>query len=45
MYEIAYMWNLKKKKKGTNEYVQNRNRLTDFEKLKVTKGDRCVGEG
>ena len=35
---ITYMWNLKKGYKRT--YLQNRNRLTDFEKLTVTKGDR-----
>ena len=32
------------KKKGyTLGYLQNRNRLTDFEKLLVTKGDRWGG--
>ena len=29
----------KKKKKDTNEFIQRRE--TDFEKLMVTKGDRC----
>jgi len=32
---ITYMWNLKKKYKWT--YIQNRNRLTDVEKLMVTR--------
>ena len=34
-------------KKGiqVNKYLQNRNRLTDFEKFMITKGDRCGGEG
>ena len=38
-YDIAYMWNLKKKN-DTNELItKNRNRLTDLEnKLMVTKG-------
>ena len=40
IYDITYMWNLKKGYKWT--HLQNRNRLTDFEnKLVVTKGDRC----
>ena len=38
-YDTTYMWNLKKGHKRT--YLQNRNRLTDFEnKLTVTKGNR-----
>ena len=37
-YDIPYMWNLKRWYKWT--YLQNRNRLTDFEnKLMVTKGE------
>ena len=39
---MAYMWNLKEKKKkerDINEYIQNRNRPTDVEnKLMFTKG-------
>ena len=35
------MWNIKKGYKWT--YLQNRNRLTNFEKLTVTKGDRFGG--
>ena len=43
-YYITYMWNLKKLYKLT--YLQNRNRLTDFEnKFMVTKGESCSGEG
>ena len=40
LYDITYMWNLKKIwYKWT--YLQNRNRLTDFEnKLMATKGER-----
>ena len=42
-YDIAYMWNLKECYKWT--YLQNRNRLTDFEnKLMITKGETW-GEG
>ena len=38
------MWNLKKKKKDTNELIYKTNRLTDIEnKLMVTKGE--VGRG
>ena len=38
-YDIIYMWNLKKGYTWT--YLQNRNKLTDFEnKFVVTKGDR-----
>ena len=38
LYDITYMWKLKKWYKWT--YLQNRNRLTDIEnKLIVTKGD------
>ena len=42
-YDIAYMWNLKKKRyKWT--YLQNRNRPTDIEnKLIVTKGEGVGG--
>ena len=37
---ISYMWILEKGYKWT--YLQNRNRLTDFEnKVMITKGDRC----
>ena len=40
-HHIIYTWNLKKKKKGYKQTcLQNRNRLTDFKKLMVTKGDR-----
>ena len=43
-YDITYMWNLKTAYKRT--YLQNRNRLTDFENFMVTKGDRqWAGEG
>ena len=43
IYDIAYIWNIKKKwYKWT--YIQNRNRPTDIEdKLTVTKGDRVGG--
>ena len=42
-YDIAYMCNLKKKK-DTNELLQNRNRLTDLEKeTMVTRGERVEG--
>ena len=38
IYDITYMWNLRKGYKWT--YLQNRNRLTDIEnKFMVTKGD------
>ena len=38
IYDITYMWNLKKWYKWT--YLQNRNRLTDLEnKFTVTKGE------
>ena len=41
-YDIAYIWNMKKRYKWT--YLQNRNRLTDIEnKLTVTKGERGGG--
>ena len=45
MYDITYMWNLKKKKKGYEwTSLKNRNRLTDFEnKFMVTKRDRWRG--
>ena len=33
-YNIAYMWNLKKKKKSIN-YLQNRNTVTDGKKNKL----------
>ena len=37
--DITYMWNLKKKIQMN--FLQNRNRLIDFEnKLMVTKGER-----
>ena len=37
-FTISYMWNLKKKK-DTNELIQNRNRPTDIEnKLWLPKG-------
>ena len=40
IYDITYMWNLKKGYKWT--YLQNRNRVTDVEnKLMVTKGKGC----
>ena len=39
--DIAYMWNLKKKKIYERTCLQNRNRSTDLEnKLMVTKGER-----
>ena len=39
LYDITFMWNLKKKYKLT--YLQYRNRLTDIEnKLRVPKGER-----
>ena len=39
VYDIIYMWNLKKKGYRWT-YLQNRNRLTDFKnKLMVAKGD------
>ena len=42
LYGITYMWNLKY---DTNNYLQNRNRLTDIEnQLMITKGKRA-GEG
>ena len=42
-YDITYTWNLGKKKyKWT--YLQNRNRFTDIENEKVTKGGKD-GEG
>ena len=43
-YDIAYMWNLKKKRKRYKwTYLQNRNRLTDLEnELMVTRGERWV---
>ena len=45
-YDIAYMWNLKEKKRHKWTYFKNRKRLTDIEnKLMVTKGERGVGEG
>ena len=41
-YDIAYMWNLKKKTK-TNDLFQNRNRPTGIEnKFMVTKGGKVV---
>ena len=43
-HDITFMWNLKKWYKWT--YLQNRNRLTDFEnKIMVTKEERCGGGG
>ena len=40
MYNITYMWNLKKNYANIT-YLQNRNRLTDKEnKLRVTKRER-----
>ena len=42
IYDITYMWNLKKWYKWT--YLQNRNRLTDLEnQILVTKGDSGGG--
>ena len=38
LYDITYMQNLKKGYKQT--YLQNRNRLTDFENLMLAMGDR-----
>ena len=38
LYDITSMWNLRKGYKWT--YLQNRNWLTHFEKLTVTKVDR-----
>ena len=40
-HDITCMWNLKKKKNGTNgTYLQNENRVTNVEKkLTVTKGE------
>ena len=44
LYDITYMWNLKKKKIQLN-LLQNRNRLTDLEnKLMAIKEERW-GEG
>ena len=44
LYDITYMWNLKKKKIQMN-LLQNRNRLTDLEnKLMAIKEERW-GEG
>ena len=41
-YDIAYMWNHRKRYKWT--YLQNRNRLTDIEyKVRISKRER--GEG
>ena len=40
-YDIIYMWNLRKSYESP--YVQNRKRPTDFEKLIVTKKDKCGG--
>ena len=37
---ITYMWNLKK---GYSELLCRRDRLTDFEKLTVSKGNRIRG--
>ena len=43
IYDITYMYNLKKWHKWT--YLQDRNRLTDIKnKLMVTKGNRGAGE-
>ena len=47
-YAITYMWILEKKKKDTmlqSTSLQNRNYLTKFEKLMVTKGEVMVGRG
>ena len=45
-YDITYMWNLKGKKKDTNECICRTETDSDFgNKLMVTKGDRWVGEG
>ena len=42
IYDITYMWNLKKWYKWS--YLQNRNRVTDIEnKLMVTKGESGGG--
>ena len=42
LYDVTFMWNLKKWHKWTS--LQNRNRVADMEnKLMVTKGER--GEG
>ena len=38
-YCVGYMWNLKKKKKDTNELICKTNKFTDIEnKLMITKG-------
>ena len=43
-YDITYMWTPKKRTRM--DLLQNRNRLTDSEKLMVIQGDRCgVGGG
>ena len=42
-YDISYTQNLKKGYKST--YLQNRNRLPNFEKITVTKGDGAGGWG
>ena len=43
-YGITCMWNLKKKKWYQWTYLENRDRLTDFEnKLMVKKGERWQG--
>ena len=43
-YNITYMWNLKKWDKWN--YLQNRNRLSDFEnKLWLSKGKAVGGNG
>ena len=42
-YAITYMWNLKYIYIHKLTYLKNRNRLTDFEKLTVTKGDTSGG--
>ena len=41
LYDITYMWNLKKWHKWT--YLQNRNRLTDFENKPVLPNGKVGG--
>ena len=43
-HDIIKMWNIRKGGYKLT-YLQNRNRLTDFEKLMVTKGDMWWGVG
>ena len=40
---MCYHLHVESKKRIQMNFLQNRNRLTDFEKLMVIKGDRLVG--